>query len=402
MNILDEDNIQECTGCQFCAAVCPKQAISVNLNDYGFYRPSVNGDKCVDCGECKTVCYKYSKIPIYEDVDKLINYAAYAKDDEIVENSTSGGIGDLLCEQLISEGYICIGVEYETKRNIAVDKIAYNREDCVSFRGSKYVQSYTYDAFKEMVVSHLNEKVAVFGTPCHIYAIDQYLKKKHKRDNYVLIDIYCHGCPSMIVWKKYIEFVKSKTNEAIFDHVNFRSKIYGWGNYYVVKIVKGGKSIFTSPKINDMFYALFFSDVLLNNSCYDCQLRSTIEYTDIRIGDFWGKKYIKNSKGVSLVTINPSSQKGKELFKNIQTKIVCFKHPSSDCIPYQSWGRHYSVEVELREKLFMSLKNSSQTIEDTVRLYWQNRSFIINAKHKLKNMVLMMPRFVVSFFKSII
>ena len=150
MNIHDKDTLHECTSCQMCAAVCPKQAIGIHLNQDGFYRPVIDGEKCVDCGICKSVCYKYTKIPEYKDVDKLLNYAASAKSDEVVSGTTSGGLGDILCEQLVNEGYLCVGVTYNTEKNIAVDTVAKTREESLSFRGSKYIQSYTYDALSQL------------------------------------------------------------------------------------------------------------------------------------------------------------------------------------------------------------------------------------------------------------
>ena len=49
---------------------------------------------------------------------------------------------------------------------------------------------------------------------------------------------------------------------------------------------------------------MFFKKNALNEACYACKLRSTIAYTDIRIGDFWGKEYSQNIEGVSAVVIN--------------------------------------------------------------------------------------------------
>lgn len=294
-----------------------------------------------------------------------------------------------------------MGVTYNTKKNIAVDTIAKTREESLSFRGSKYIQSYTYEALKQIIDNHLNDNVAIFGTPCHIFAIDKYLKKRNKRENFILIDIYCHGCPSMNVWKKYLEYVNGKTDENLYDYVSFRSKAHGWGSYYIVQMKKDGKTLFTSPKINDKFYTLFFSDVLLNESCYDCKLRSTMDSADIRIGDFWGKAYLKNTRGVSLVTVNPVSEKGKALFEKVKDKITFMQHPVSDCISYQSWGRSYEIESELRTKLFVSLADSEQTIEDTVILFWQNRSIKAKLKQKAKNIIFLMPRPIVAFFKGL-
>lgn len=53
MNINDRNFIHKCTSCQICASVCPKEAISINLNLDGFYRPYIDKDKCVNCGICK-------------------------------------------------------------------------------------------------------------------------------------------------------------------------------------------------------------------------------------------------------------------------------------------------------------------------------------------------------------
>lgn len=75
----------------------------------------------------------------------------------------------------------------------------------------------------------------------------------------MLIDLYCHGCPSMNVWKKFIKDVKIKTRQSKIDYVNFRSKIKGWGSFYVVVVVVDGKPIYySSDDKNNDFYDLFF------------------------------------------------------------------------------------------------------------------------------------------------
>lgn len=399
MNINDKDTLHGCTSCQACAAVCPKGAISISLNEEGFYRPIIDTNKCVECGICKSVCYKYYDIPSYSDVDNLVNYAASADSEEVVANTTSGGLGDILCEQLINDGYLCVGVDYDLEKNIAITKIASSRNETYGFRGSKYIQSYTFDAFKEVLKSHLDDKVAVFGTPCHIFAINKYLKKRNKRDNFILIDIYCHGCPSMLIWEKYLSNIQKETNEKNFDSISFRSKAYGWGNYYVAQMKKNGRVLFTSPKIKDKFYTLFFSDALLNEACYDCQLRSTMDSTDIRIGDFWGKKYISNSRGVSLVTINPLSRNGLELFEKVKTKVSCTLHQSDECIPYQSWGHCYYIDENLRRKLLSSLIDPAISINETVNIYRSSLPFSAKLKQLVKDIILILPRPFVIFFK---
>ena len=132
MNINDKAAKRDCTSCQMCAAVCPKNAISIDLDQDGFYRPIVNGGLCVDCSLCTKVCYKYDEqIELFGE-NKLAStklYGAFVKDSEIVKRTTSGGIADVLAHELIREGYKCIGVVYDSNKDVAIDRIATSEEE---------------------------------------------------------------------------------------------------------------------------------------------------------------------------------------------------------------------------------------------------------------------------------
>ena len=113
MNVLDKSTLRECTRCQLCGAVCPKNAIRIELNADGYYRPIVDDELCIDCGICTKVCYKFDeqlKMSQDADMEEYPLYAAWAKDDDLVKQTTSGGIGDLLAQELIAEGYKVVGV----------------------------------------------------------------------------------------------------------------------------------------------------------------------------------------------------------------------------------------------------------------------------------------------------
>ena len=49
-------NSEDCIGCTACATVCPKKAITMVLNEDGFYEPKINEQLCIDCGKCTTIC----------------------------------------------------------------------------------------------------------------------------------------------------------------------------------------------------------------------------------------------------------------------------------------------------------------------------------------------------------
>lgn len=53
--ILYED-ASECCGCGACVSVCPKDAITMQPDCYGFLYPSIDGDACIRCRLCLKVC----------------------------------------------------------------------------------------------------------------------------------------------------------------------------------------------------------------------------------------------------------------------------------------------------------------------------------------------------------
>jgi coenzyme F420-reducing hydrogenase beta subunit len=386
-----------------CGAVCPTQAISIKLNKDGFYRPVVDDEKCVNCGLCVKSCYKFDdEIKVTRNPDSYSLYAAWAKDSQIVANTTSGGVADLLARQLIREGYKCIGVKYDTNTNCALGEIAATEDETLVFRGSKYIQSLSVDAFKALVKNVKTEKFAVFGLPCQIYAISRFLSNRGLRDQHVLIDLYCHGCPSLNVWKKYISDIEKKHEDWKVGSVNFRSKLRGWGNYCLdINLSKNNDSKqIISSKINDPFFELFFSDYVLNDSCYACKIRSTFEYVDIRLGDFWGKKYLNNKTGVSGVTLCSSNAQG--LFDAIKDNLDTSPQPLSSLLSFQSYGKEYSCNSSLREKMLSQLADDSVSLKTTLKTYKSALPFPRRLKLEAKNIIKLMPQGVITAAKKLV
>ena len=391
MNISDNSAVRQCTSCQMCAAVCGRNAVKIELDADGFYRPVIDTDACSQCGLCVKVCYKFDKdIAVYgtDKLEKTILYGASAKNKEVLRNTTSGGIADLLAHLLVSNGYKCVGVEYDAELDRAVDRVATTESDVNRFRGSKYIQSYTLNAFKAIVQTGRNEKYAVFGTPCHIYALDRYLRLREARENFILIDLYCHGCPSMNVWKKYLKDVKQNVKETRIDNANFRSKRYGWGSFYVVVVVDG-KPVYYSSKKRDDFFDLFFCDQILNEACNNCKLRSTLEYTDIRLGDFWGKQYVLDTCGVSAVSL--ASDRGKNLFSLIADEINYREEKYDDFLPWQSWGKEYTPDDDLRRRLLEQLRDEKISLDESIKTIYENKNLKDRLIYHVKKLTHGMP-----------
>lgn len=46
----------ECCGCGACVSVCPKDAIAMRPDRYGFLYPHIDEDVCIACRLCLKVC----------------------------------------------------------------------------------------------------------------------------------------------------------------------------------------------------------------------------------------------------------------------------------------------------------------------------------------------------------
>ena len=47
---------EECCGCTACYSICPREAISMIVDDEGFEYPQINNEKCIRCCMCLAVC----------------------------------------------------------------------------------------------------------------------------------------------------------------------------------------------------------------------------------------------------------------------------------------------------------------------------------------------------------
>ncbi len=308
------DRIKDCYGCGLCATICGKKAISINLNKEGFYEPLVDIGKCSGCGLCQDVCSYMAENPISEYTFIPKGYAAWSKDEAVRRKCSSGGVGFELGRYLIERGYKVCGVRYNPEQNRAEHYIATTVEELIQTAGSKYIQSYTVDGFKAI---NLKEKYLVTGTPCQIDSFRRYIRRLKCEDNFVLMDFFCHGAPSKLMWDKYLAEVEKKTGKVVY--VSWRNKFTGWHDSWSMAIdeeehgnpinwhdsynmlIRAKKTFYNSRlSQGDLFYRMFLSNTCLGKACYDkCKYKHLSSSADIRIGDLWGKAYSKDDKGVN-------------------------------------------------------------------------------------------------------
>ena len=378
--------ITDCYGCGVCAITCPKKIITLNLKD-GFLHPLVKNEECIECNQCLSVCaYNHDANENHDDEIKF--FAAYSNDEEVRRECSSGGVGYELAKYAIQHGYSFCGVKYNVEKDRAEHYVTDSMEGLRQGIGSKYIQSYTLTGFSQF---EKGKKYFVVGTPCQIASLYHYIRKKKIEDDFILVDFFCHGVPSMLMWQKYIKEKIQQVGEPI-RYVSWRSKKNGWQDSWAMD-VQGEKRSFSLKSNGDLFYKFFLKNRCLGKACYDhCKFKMVSSYADIRIGDLWGTKYEKNQKGVSGVVA--FTEKGKDLLQKIESYCTLIpesmevttesqmktgaKKPSS----YSYVGKKLHTDMTLAEidKVASRLEKIGDDIPWAMKYYPQRAIEIIRCK----------------------
>lgn len=305
-------------------------------DEEGFYYPSVNIDKCVDCGLCNNVCPMLNQNQAHSPIISL----AYKNPNEITRlKSSSGGLFIELANCVIEQHGVVFGVTYDADW-MPVHSYADDKEGIKTFMGSKYVQSRIRNSYADAKRFLREGRMVLFsGTPCQIAGLKTFLRKEY--DNLITIEIMCHGVPSPGIWKDYIKKIcpngidgqntvlPSLNDMPLIDGISFRDKSNGWSKYGFVVYGKSTSkadqnSVLLSKHIiikqwskENPYMQAFLSNVILRPACFNCQHKSGKSGADFSIGDFWSvdsyKPEMNDDKGVTLAYV--LSQKGKEFLR---------------------------------------------------------------------------------------
>ena len=357
-------NKKDCCACGACMNICPKNAISMHEDEYGFVYPQIDSGKCVSCGMCKSVCaYQNTRVTEHE---KTV-YAAATKDDELIMKSASGGIFAQMAKAVLDDNGIVFGcsLEYENDalnpKQIWIDA----EKDLYRLQGSKYVQSEIGNTYKEAKIFLEDGKKVLFsGTPCQIHGFKSFLKKDYA--DLITIVIICHGVPSEKLFKDYINYYEQKFGGKIIDY-KFRSKTNGQG-YLQVFYVKNRKNRIRIRKKqgeNTSYVFEFLKSNTFRENCYECKYAGVDRISDITLGDFWGvyeehgeqlaENNINKNKGISCVIL--STDKGKGFFGSVSDAITYFKSDIEKAAKHNEQLRHPSKLTYKRKQLVECYKN---------------------------------------------
>lgn len=305
-----------CTGCSACFNSCKVDAISMRADDEGFLYPSIDSQKCVNCGACKGVCPSIkNNLCASDGASEKRAYHYSTTDKTLLKKSSSGGAFQVLARYVLQSGGVVYGAAFD--ENFRVKHIAVTDIDHLeTIMGSKYVQSEMGTTYSDVQNAlNIGKMVLFSGTPCQINGLAAYLKKAYS--NLYLVDFICHGVPSPEVWKKYLEEKEREFGGKV-TSVSFRDKRIGWKEFGTAIAFENGKEFF-EPHYTDPYMRAFISDLILRKSCYTCTHKGNNRASDITMGDFWGceKEYpeLFQKDGSSLLITN--TKKGHRLITDL-------------------------------------------------------------------------------------
>lgn len=350
--VLLYENKENCCGCGACHNICPKNAISMIKDEYGFIYPNINKTICIECGLCKKVCV-FQKAVERLNQKPIAIFAAYNKNEEIFFNSSSGGIFGAIATEVLKNKGIVFGATMRNDKkveHIFIDNII----DIKKLQGSKYVQSSTNLTFREVkMFLEMGKEVLYTGTPCQIDALKSYLGNSY--DNLLTVDLVCHGVPSNQFFHDYISWLESKFKIQITDY-KFRGKSKnGFCTQGYLEYIKNGEKRKKSINFSFDYYSYYFKEKLINrDSCYKCPYASSNRPGDFTIGDYWGfdevHPEIKTNKAVSVLIVN--NQKALKVLNCLDLVIiesdlakVTRRNKSLCCSPAMSIERNIILEI---------------------------------------------------------
>ena len=339
---------KECCGCEACANICFRNAISMKENSEGFLYPVIDEESCVECGLCEKVC----PVGEQEKEEKYISaWAAQNLDREKRIESSSGGIVFAICKYVIEQNGVVYGAAFNEEFEVEHIRCS----DMRSLRyimGSKYLQSRMGDIYVniEADIKQGRKLICFIGTPCQNEAVKKYLLVKHiLNENIIFIDFICHGVPSPLVWSDYLQYLE-KVYEDKICKIKFRNKRKGWQTPDL--FIQFRKKSMSELWGENVYYNCFFRNYTVRESCFRCKFTSEGRKTDITVGDFWGaeeyfSKKIDVKTGVSLVLVN--SERGQRIFEEI--KQYCWSEKIDSSMFYQR-NLHVPTERPGKRELF--------------------------------------------------
>jgi len=312
-----------CISCGTCKYACPKNEISIKMNNAkGMYEPVIaNTLSCLTCTDqpCLQVCPSYEEdfvsLANWTDPSQRIGpveaiYTGFSTNRDVHIRASSGGIVRELCRYYLDTGLVdgiitlkhVEGLDYEPHLYTSTDELIENSP------GSIYHNINFENAIE--ILQNTRGRFALIASPCQLTSIrkwQQVCPDKSLGSIEVAIGFICGWMYSRHTVDHFAKYV-GVSRESLAD-VTYRGgdKV---GNL-VLKSVSGTDQAFSRrPKpyvhAHTAAYRIAFSRTYSSKRCLLCA--EHLNYlADVVVGDAWLPKHRDDKLGTSIVIVrNPS------------------------------------------------------------------------------------------------
>lgn len=300
----------------------------MNYDEEGFLYPAIDIKACINCHACEAVC---PELHIKAQDRILGSYVARSNNKQIRLHSSSGGVFSLLSGEVLKKGGSVCGAEWDSDFTVHHTCVE-DEKHFSALRGSKYLQSnkeYIYRKVEDLLKA--GRPVLFSGVACEIAGLKGFLRQPY--DNLVTVDVICHGVPSPMVWRRYLNELVHKHGASI-KRVNFRDKKSGWKDYSLSIVFNNGK-IYREYASDNVYMNLFLKNAILRPSCAKCPFKDMNHCSDITLADAWGiGQYaadMDDDMGTSAVIVH--TQAGKRLFEAVLPQMEARRVPFEKIVP---------------------------------------------------------------------
>lgn len=325
--MVDKYSLDECCGCGLCEQVCPKKAIRIEKDEFGFDYPKVDYSKCISCGVCLNKCF-FKK----EHEEKEITAKCFIANHKVSETSlrsSSGGCFSVICEALVATignvKYSIYGAVWNKDFSVSHERVT-NINEIDKFRKSKYVQSQLKNTFCQVKEDLENSYFVIYsGTPCQIDALYSYLGKRSIERLYT-IDLVCNGVASPRAFQKYMRdyWPHASSVDMRYKKPYHNTMFLKWFRIELPnKIQYERMNYFTSA---------YYCGVFNRESCFNCPYARKERVGDFSLGDTHTSYECMNSEnyktGSSILIFN--SEKAQNLITICETYCYMTEIPYKD------------------------------------------------------------------------